>query len=102
MIITPKVSEKAYKSSQDGTYVFTVPLTANKASIMSQIEADYGVKVLDARVVVVKGKAVRSSRGKRAAPATALRQTKKKAYVRLAEGEKLDLFNEREAKEEKK
>lgn len=94
MIVTPKMSEKAYQSAQTGTYVFVVPTSASKAEIISAVEADYKVKVADARVVVSKGKAVRSSRGKRAQPAIAKRQDTKKAYVRLAEGHKLNLFNE--------
>lgn len=100
MIVTPKISEKAYQSAQAGTYVFTVPSGASKSQIIAAVEADYGVKVVDARMVVSKGKAVRSSRGKRAMPATAHRQDTKKAYVRLAEGNKLNLFGEES--EEKK
>ena len=100
MIITPKVSEKAYQSSQDGTYVFNVPMTATKAGVIATIAADYGVQVADVRLVVVKGKSIRSSRGKRAVPAVVARQNKKKAYVRLVEGQKLNLFNEES--EEKK
>lgn len=94
MIVTPKVSEKAYQSAQTGTYVFVVPVKATKSEVVKAVEADYNVKVTDARAVVVKGKAVRSSRGKRAAPGVALRQKTKKVYVRLAEGHKLNLFNE--------
>ena len=63
---------------------------------------DYKVKVVDVRVVVRKGKMIRSSRGKRAQPALVSRKDTKKAYVRLAEGQKLDLFGEDEKKEEKK
>ncbi|HMR72818.1 MAG TPA: 50S ribosomal protein L23 [Candidatus Saccharibacteria bacterium] len=100
MIVTPKVSEKAYQSAQTGTYVFTAPLESNKNQVIAAIEADYNVKVVDARVVISKGKAVRSSRGKRAMPATAQRQDTKKVYVRLAEGNKLNLFGEES--EEKK
>ena len=103
-VITPHMSEKAYKSAQSGTYVFDIPLGIEKAEIIKLIEADYQVKVLDARVLVRKGKAVRSSRGKRAQPAIASRKDTKKAYVRLAEGQKLDLFGEddKKKKEEKK
>jgi ribosomal protein L23 len=61
-------------------------------------QADYKVKVVDVRVTVRKGKAIRSSRGKRAQPAIASRKDTKKAYVRLAEGQKLDLFSENEEK----
>lgn len=101
MVVTPRISEKAYKSAQDGTYVFNVPLSANKATVAVQVEADYGVKVIDVRLVVATGKNIRSSRGKRAMPITVQRQDKKKAYVRLAEGDKLNLFNEEETEEKK-
>lgn len=102
MIVTPKVSEKAYQSAQNGTYVFVVPVTANKAEVRLAVEADYQVKVADVRPVVSKGKAVRSSRGKRAYPAVVHRQDTKKVYVRLEAGHKLNLFNEAETSEEKK
>lgn len=102
MIVTPKVSEKAYQSAQTGTYVFTAPLESNKNQVIAAIEADYNVKVVDARVVISKGKAVRSSRGKRAMPAIAQRSDTKKVYVRLAEGNRLNLFGEDEKTEEKK
>mgnify|MGYP003596957050 CR=1 FL=1 len=99
-VITPRMSEKAYKSAQDDTYVFNVPLDLEKAEIVTMIQADYGVKVEDVRVAVRKGKTIRSSRGKRAQPAIVSRKDTKKAYVRLAEGEKLNLFGD--DKEEKK
>ena len=97
-IISPYMSEKAYKSAQEGTYVFNVPLDMEKAEIIKNIEADYSVKVLDARMTIRNGKKIRSSRGKRAQPAIAHRKNTKKAYVRLAEGQKLDLFGESEEK----
>lgn len=101
-VITPHMSEKAYKSAGEGTYVFDTPLELEKAEIIKMIEADYGVKVEDVRVTVRKGKTIRSSRGKRAQPAVVSRKDTKKAYVRLAEGAKLNLFGEDEKKEEKK
>ena len=101
-VITPRMSEKAYKSAQDGTYVFNVPLNMEKAEIIRMIEADFKVKVEDVRVSVRTVKMIRSSRGKRAQPAQVQRKDAKKAYVRLAEGQKLDLFGEDEKKEEKK
>lgn len=102
MIATPRMSEKAYNSAQTGTYVFNVPMTATKAVVATSVEADFGVKVADVRLVVIKGKSLRSGRGKRAQPVIVNRSNRKKAYVRLAEGEKLSLFNEETAKEEKK
>jgi large subunit ribosomal protein L23 len=98
MIITPRVSEKTYAQAQNGTYVFNVPMTANKQQIAAAITEQYGVKVADVRPVIVKGKTVRAYRGKKQNPGVALRTKVKKVYVSLAEGESINLFNEEEAK----
>ncbi len=96
--LIPRMSEKAYMLSQAGTYVFTVPITANKAEIIRAVEAEYdGVKVKDVRVVVQSGKMVRAYRGKRQNPGRAQRTDSKKAYVTLREGS-IELFKEEEEK----
>lgn len=96
--LIPRMTEKAYVASQNGTYVFTVPLTANKAEIIRAVEAEYdGVKVKDVRTVVQNGKAVRAYRGKRQNPGRAHRTDSKKAYVTLREGS-ITLFKEEETK----
>jgi ribosomal protein L23 len=87
MLITPKISEQSYKMAADNIYVFDVPLNANKAEVIATIEAENdGVKVRDARLLVVKGKAKSVNRGKRARPITTNRKDTKKAYVTVAEG----------------
>lgn len=98
MIITPRVSEKTYAQAQNGTYVFNVPMSANKQQIAAAIAEQYGVTVADVRPVVIKGKTVRAYRGKKQNPGVALRTKVKKVYVSLAEGDRIDLFNEEEAK----
>lgn len=100
-VITPRMSEKAYQSAQTGTYVFNVPFGLEKAEIIKTIEADYGVKVADVRVSIRKGKAIQSSRGKRARPAVVNRKDTKKVYVRLTEGNRLNLFGETEEEAKK-
>lgn len=98
MTLIPRVSEKTYASAQSSnTYVFNVPTTATKQQIADLVATEYGVKVADVRVVNIKGKPVRASRGKRANPGTALRTKRKKAYVRLSEGT-INVFNEEETK----
>jgi len=92
--LIPRMTEKAYAESLKGTYVFTVPMVANKAAIITAVEAQYpGVKVKDVRSVVQNGKVVRASRGKRANPGLAARSDSKKAYVTLREGS-IELFKE--------
>lgn len=100
LIIIPRVSEKAYASSQNNTYVFNVPTTVNKQQIAEAVAAQYGVVVENVKTMVVKGKAVRYSRGKRAYPGSTNRADFKKAYVTLAEGSRIGIFDE--AEEEKK
>lgn len=98
LALIPRVSEKAYAAHQSGTYVFNVPMSANKAGVIAALKEQYNVVAVDVRFVIQNGKPVRASRGKRAQPGTALRSKKKKAYVRLVEGASLNLFNEGEEK----
>ena len=102
LTLIPKVSEKAYASAQANIYVFNVPMSANKAGIIEAVKREYKVEVKDVRIVINKGKTVRAYRGKKVNPGVALRSKTKKAYVSLAEGSKLDLFNEAEASADKK
>ncbi len=103
LFVHPRATEKAYAQSQDGVYVFNVPLDANKNDIVSSIEIQYGVKVTGVRTVVQSGKSVRYSRGKNRYPGKTNRKDTKKAYVTLAEGDKIQVFAEQEAaKEENK
>lgn len=100
--LIPRMTEKAYAQSQAGTYVFSVPLSANKAQIIAAVETQYeGVKVKDVRTVVQNGKQVRAYRGKRQNPGRAHRTDSKKAYVSLTSGT-IELFKEEEAVEETK
>ena len=87
MLITPRVSEKSYRLAGGNVYVFDVPLDANKAEVISAIEAQYdGVKVRDVRLMIVKGKPKAVNRGKRARPTVTNRKNVKKAYVTVLEG----------------
>lgn len=103
VLVTPRATEKAYAQSQDGVYVFNVPLTATKRDIVESVETQYGVKVTRVKTAVQNGKAVKFSRGKRRYPGTTTRVDSKKAYVTLAEGDSIQVFAEQETvtKEEK-
>ena len=94
MLLTPRISEKSYKLSAENIYVFDVPMDANKAQVIAAVEAEYpDVKVGDARMVVVKGKAKAVNRGKRARPTVTNRKDTKKAYVTVKEGS-IEVFKE--------
>lgn len=103
ILVTPVTTEKAYGLSLKNVYVFNVPLSANKNEITDAITAQYGVEVKAIKTLVQSGKAVRYSRGKNRYPGTTTRSDSKKAYVTLAEGSKLAIFEQpEEAKSEEK
>ena len=99
--VTPRATEKAYSQSQNNVYVFNVPLSANKQEIVAAVETQFEVKVTGIKTLVQNGKAVRFSRGKNRNPGTTTRKDSKKAYVTLAEGDKIQVFDQ-PAEEEKK
>ena len=99
--VIPRATEKAYGQSQNNVYVFTAPLTANKKEIVAAVETQFEVKVTGIKTLVQNGKAVRFSRGKNRYPGTTTRKDTKKAYVTLATGDSIKVFEE-PAKEEKK
>ncbi len=101
IIITPRATEKAYGLTAKNTYVFNVPLDANKQLIGETVAAQYGVTVKKVTVAVQLGKAVRFSRGKNRYPGTTKRKDSKKAYVTLAEGSSIQVFEQPETEEKK-
>ena len=100
--IIPRATEKAFTQSQSNIYVFNVPLTANKQQIAAAVESQFEVKVTNIKTLVQTGKAVRYSNGKRAQPKTTNRRDAKKAYVTLAKGDSIKVFDETPNEEEKK
>ena len=100
--IFPRATEKAYGLSKSNVYVFDVPVSANKQQILDAIEGQFNVKTVNIKTLVQTGKGVRASRGKRAYPSVAFRKDMKKAYVTLAEGDKIKVFDEPEQPVDKK
>jgi large subunit ribosomal protein L23 len=100
--VIPRATEKAYAQSQKNVYVFNVPMTANKQEIAAAVETQFEVKVTGIKTLVQSGKAVRFSRGKNRYPGTTHRKDAKKAYVTLAEGNSIQVFDQPAAEEEKK
>lgn len=96
IVITPRATEKAYGLGAQNTYVFNVPLTANKQQIAAAVSEQYGVTVKTVSTAVQSGKAVRFSRGKNRYPGTTARKDSKKAYVTLAEGSSIQVFEQPE------
>jgi len=96
ILVTPVTTEKAYGLSQKNVYVFNVPLSANKNEISAAVTEQYGVEVKTLKTLVQNGKAVRFSRGKNRYPGTTSRSDSKKAYVTLAAGSSLAIFEQPE------
>jgi large subunit ribosomal protein L23 len=81
----PVVTEKATNLSAQGQTVFRVAADATKPEIKAAIEGLFNVKVVAVNTLVAKGKTKRF-RGR-----LGRRSDVKKAYVRLATGQSIDL-----------
>ncbi len=87
LIRRPLISEKSTRLKEaSNTVCFEVDRRANKIEIQRAVEKLFGVKVMDVRVANRRGKWKRMGRF------LGQRKDWKKAYVRLAEGEKLEFF----------
>ena len=87
LIRRPLISEKSTKIKEaTNTVCFEVDRRANKIEIRRAVEKLFGVKVAEVRVANRQGKWKRMGRF------LGQRKDWKKAYVRLAPGEKLEFF----------
>lgn len=93
--IHPRISEKTFAQAQTGIYVFDVPTRATKQQITDAVKKQYSVEVIDVNTVLAKGKVKKSYR-KGGAPVVGKRNDVKKAYVRLAEGNTIPVFEEKQ------
>lgn len=95
-LLPPRGTEKAYFEQAKRTYIFVIKDETSKQAIKARVEKDYNVKVEGVRVLTRKGHKCRFSRGKHAYPGYAFKRDKKLAYVTLAEGNSIKVFNEPE------
>ncbi|HSL84914.1 MAG TPA: 50S ribosomal protein L23 [Thermoanaerobaculia bacterium] len=87
IIREPVVSEKSYDLVEDNnTYTFVVDPRASKTEIKQAIQSIFGVKVLSVHTMNRRGKRKRTGwvYGKRAST--------KRALVKLAPGDEIDVF----------
>lgn len=92
--LIPRATEKAYAASlTTNTYTFSVPTSVNKRQIKEAVEAQFDVKVTGVKTLVQSGKAIRFSKGKNRYPGTTHRSDSKKAFVTLAEGDSIQIFD---------
>jgi len=104
LFLKPRLSEQTYTLAQTArTYVFDVPMEANKHSVARAVAAQYDVKVEAVNMTTVKGKAKRtiSLTGRRRGPVDGTRSDVKKAYVKLVKGASLPVFAAIEESQEK-
>ena len=110
-MIEPRATEKTYLEQTKRTYVLPVKLSTSKQEVIAMVEKEFNVKVTDVRTLIRNGKKTKFSKGKHAYPGITHRKDKKFAYVTLAEGNSIKVFDEpekdnktsaKEAKEAKK
>ena len=85
VIVAPHITEKATLASEHNAVVFKVADSATKPQIKAAVEALFDVKVVSVNTLTQKGKTKRWQ-GK-----PYRRSDVKKAVVRLAEGQSLDV-----------
>jgi large subunit ribosomal protein L23 len=85
VVLAPHITEKSTMLSEANAVVFKVASGATKPEIKAAVEALFGVTVVGVNTLVTKGKTKRW-KGK---PYT--RSDVKKAIVRLAEGQSIDI-----------
>ncbi|MDP9405201.1 MAG: 50S ribosomal protein L23 [Actinomycetota bacterium] len=86
VILAPVVSEKSYALLDDGRYTFVVHPSANKTEIKQAVQSIFGVTVATVNTLNRKGKR------KRFGTTFGQRKGTKRAIVRLAPGESIDIF----------
>jgi large subunit ribosomal protein L23 len=86
IIKKPLITEKNTLHNAAGVYVFEVTKEATKPQIKTAVEKGFGVKVLSVKTAHCRGAAKANKYGYGRVPYW------KKAYVRLAAGEKIALF----------
>ena len=92
IIIKPVISEKAnYLTDLRGSYSFLVEPKANKIQIKKAVEAAYGVKVADVNTMIYAPKV--SSKYTKKGLQVGKTNKLKKAVIKLAEGEVIDIFS---------
>jgi len=87
ILLAPRVTEKSTRVGEQGNqYVFRVVQDAKKSEVRSAVEMLFDVSVESVRIVNVKGKnkSFRMRPGKRS--------DWKKAYVRVQEGQVIDVL----------
>lgn len=91
ILVRPVITEKATKMSEkSGVYSFIVAKDSNKIQIRQAVEKMYNVTVADVNTMIMPAKA--KSRSTKTSVVRGRKSSYKKAYVKLAPGETIDIF----------
>ena len=88
VVLEPIVSEKSYALLEDNVYTFKVHPDASKPEISDAIESIFNVRVLKVNTLNRGGKRRRNRRSATYGKKSDI----KRAYVTLAEGDRIELF----------
>src|SRR5487761_2382032 len=92
VLIKPVLSEKVNRLTEKfNRYTFIVNRKANKLEIKKAVEEFYGIQVEDVATLVIPSKA--KQRFTKAGLLTGRKPAKKKAIVKVADGETIDLYS---------
>lgn len=97
MNLKPVLTEKALSVAKNGEVTFFVPINLTKTDIKKLVANTFGVKVKGVRTINYKGGMKRTFTGK-----TKTISARKKAIVKLLDGEKISMFGMEEKKSKKK
>lgn len=93
MNLQPVVSEKSIAlTDTQNTYLFFVPKSANKHEIAREVAERFDVEVVSVKTSIHKGKQKRMPVKRGRMLISGKRSDMKKAFVKLAEGESISLF----------
>ena len=91
ILVKPLITEKVAVLNEQGKYGFVVATKANKVEIKKAIEKLYGVNVEEINTMVVRGKS--KTRHSKSGVLSGRTNTYKKAIVKVAEGEVIDIYS---------
>jgi large subunit ribosomal protein L23 len=92
ILIRPIITEKSDKKMNKGVYSFVVDKSANKLEVAKAVEAMFNVSVSEVNTAVLPGKM--KTRSTKSGMVSGMKPSYKKAFVKLQEGEKIDLFGD--------
>ncbi|MDA3615126.1 50S ribosomal protein L23 [Polluticaenibacter yanchengensis] len=93
VLIKPVLTEKVNKQiEKNRSYTFIVDRKSNKLEIKKAVEQFYGVTVTDVNTIIVPAKT--KSRNTKSGVIVGRKPSKKKAIVKVAEGEEINLYGE--------